>query len=495
MPTWEAITEDTATAEDTTLYPTYEPNLYLSKIPLQFVVEVSAPVTSCAYGEYRPMFLSPTPRHGKTLLAKAGTTFQLHLSARAARDRIENVKVSGPSGTTKKFSFISASNTGNAVVEWTPTINDIGDHVPICFVAETSSGYQSELRCIIIIVSGLDKLANATLTCRENTMTLIIQKSSQNGLYENRLRLNDPKCLVTANKTHLIASVAFNSCGTQVEETQHDIVFKNQIISFENSTDVITRKHQVVIPFNCSFPKRNRVSATFHAQKAIYEFTEAGFGNFTYKFQFYKDDQFIEVETQYPVQVWLREILYMEIQVSSSVPSVRLFVESCRAAPRDDPNYPVFYDIIKDGCSSDETLVTYPGSRTKFRFGIEAFAFIGNFEEVYVSCTVILCKLGDASTRCSQGCTRSALVEPNPHRRKRSLMSETQQHFISQGPLRMKDRSAGNGASDPKPSLNMNPLTVTIAVVAIVALIAVILHNYVKKARVPQYEKLATRDF
>ncbi|XP_040264801.1 ZP domain-containing protein-like [Bufo bufo] len=395
---------------------------------------------------------------------------------------------------TKSFTSISRSSTVRMVVKWTPSENNVGDHVPICFVAETYIGYQSEMRCVTAVV-GPSSLDNIELICHENTMTLIAAKSSDHELYENQFRLNDPHCLVSSNSTHLIASVAYNSCGTEIEETEHDIVFKNQATSFVNKSSVITRKHGVSIPFNCSFPKKSRVSSSFHAHKSDYVFTEAGFGNFTYKFQFYTDDRFVEVETQYPLEVTLQELLYMEIQVNSSVPNVQLFVESCKATPHDNPSDPVFYDVIQNGCIKDETLVVYSATRTEYRFAMEAFAFIGDYSEVYVSCTVILCKFGESGTRCSQGCITKSQGDSSRQRHRRSLTSESQQHFISQGPLRMKRQSPGNTDPAESSSLNVNTLVISLSGVVIVALLGFIARLYTKRPRLSGYELLKTQDF
>ncbi|XP_056382551.1 uncharacterized protein LOC130276750 [Hyla sarda] len=488
----EAVTFPYETTE-WDFYPTSDSYIYmdsLSRISLQFLVEVTSAAPSCTLGNYRPKFISPTPHQGEKLLTNVGSVFQLHLSAQAAYTSVSDFKVSGPPGMTKSFTSKSRSTTKSMVVEWTPSKNNVGDHVPVCFIAETSNGYQSEMRCVIVVV-GPSSLDNIELICHENTMTLIAAKSSDHELYENQFRLNDPKCLVSFNSTHLIASVAYNTCGTETEETEHDIVFKNQATSFSNRFSVITRKHGVSIPFNCSFPKKNRVSASFLAHKSDYVFAEAGFGNFTYKFQFYTDDRFAEVETQYPLEVTLKELLYMEIQVSSSVPNVQLFVESCKATPHDNPNDPTFYDIIQNGCISDETLVVFSSTRTQYRFGMEAFAFMGNYDEVYLSCTVILCKFGAPGTRCIKQCIPKSLGDSNRHRR--SVDSESQQHFISQGPLKMKRQSPSNAGEAS--SLNVNALVISLLGVVIIVLVGSIFHIHVRRGRLPGYELLKTQDF
>ncbi|KAM9302122.1 uncharacterized protein PAF06_015390 [Gastrophryne carolinensis] len=475
--------------QTTSIDPKYVTSL--SRIPLQFLVEVTSAVPSCTFGDYRPKFLSPTPNHGEKLLAKAKKKFQLHLSAHVVYQTISDFKVSGPAGLYKSLRASSQSGTASMTVEWTPQESNVGEHVPVCFVAETVNGYHSEFRCVIIAVgpSGLD----SNLICHENTMTLLITRSEDDDFDDLEFRLNDRQCLVSSNSTHLIASVGYNSCGTETEETEHHIVFKNQITSYD-SANIITRQNGVLIPFNCSFPKKSQVMALFRAHKSDYVFSEAGFGNFTYKFQFFTDELFIEVNTQYPLEVTLRDLLYMEIQVSSSVPNVELFVESCKATPHDNSNDPLFYNIIQNGCIRDNTLVVYPGSRTQYRFAMEAFSFIGNFPEVYISCTVILCKVGEPNTRCSRGCI-SPFAASGRQRQRRSLVSETQQHFISQGPLRMK-RETPTTNTDVKNPLSMNRTTLVIALslMATVALIAASLNIYLKRARATGYQRLATHD-
>ncbi|XP_077142786.1 uncharacterized protein LOC143806358 isoform X1 [Ranitomeya variabilis] len=475
-------------------YPSYQPPSMnsLSKISLQFLVEVTSSAPSCTLGDYRPKFVSPTPHHGEKLLTNAGSAVRLHLSAQAAYESISDFLVSGPSGLTKSFTGSSRSTTRSMVAEWTPSENDVGDHIPFCFVAETYGGYQSEMRCVIAVV-GPNHLDNMELTCHENTMTLIVGKSSDHELYENQFRLNDPQCLVSSNSTHLIASVAYNSCGTETEETEDAIVFKNQATSFSDMLSVITRLHGVSIPFNCSFPKKSRVSASFRAHKSDYVFTEAGFGKFTYKFQFYTDDRFVEVETQFPLEATLRELLYMEIQVSASVPNVQLFVESCKATPHDNPSDPTSYDLIQNGCIKDETLVVYSANSTVYRFAVEAFAFIGDYSEVYMSCTVILCKLGETGTRCSHGCIPKGGANRQRHRR--SVTSESQQHFISQGPVRMKRQSPSDGDHDTSASLNVNTLVISVSGAAVVTSLGFIVYIYIKRVRFSGYNLLKTQDF
>ncbi|XP_077317081.1 uncharacterized protein LOC143939278 [Lithobates pipiens] len=496
--THQISTEAVTTSYETTgwdFYTTVQPPIYtnpLSRIPLQFIVEATSPAPTCSFGEYRPRFLSPTPSHGTKLLVNAGKKFQLHLTAQAAYERILDFKVSGIPGMTKTFTSSSKSNTRSMVVQWTPKEDNVGEHVPVCFVAETTNGYQSELRCVVVVI-GPSKL-DTSLICHDNTMTLVIATSANDELNNIQLRLNDPKCLVSSNRTHLIASVGYNSCGTVIEETEENIVFKN-IATNHDTSSTITRQNGISIPFNCSFPKNNRVSASFRAHSSDFIFTEAGFGNFTYKIQFFTDSRFVEVNTRSPLEVVLKELLYMEIQVSSSVPNIELFVESCKATPHDNPSDPIFYNIIENGCIKDNTVVVYPGSNTKYRFAMEAFAFIGDYPEVYINCIVILCKTGAPNTRCTQGCITKSMEASSKYRHRRSLISESQQHFISQGPVSMKRKTLTEKGEEKTFAVNGNTLVIALSVMATVGMISVTLNIFMKRARTASYQRLHTQDF
>ncbi|KAK1159639.1 hypothetical protein AOXY_G21008 [Acipenser oxyrinchus oxyrinchus] len=434
----------------------------LSKIPLQFLVIVDGAAPSCVLGEYIPKYITPTVSNGTLIKTSFGKEFSFPVSAVSTKSVIKDIEISGPLNIEKTFEYDNVTGVGKAMIKWTPTANDIGDYIPICFIAQTTTQYQSELRCIIVVTE--ESQSESDVKCTDTTMTLYVSKSSVRGFNETNLRLNDPSCSVTTNGSHVIASVSLNSCGTQVEETVDEIIFKNEMTSFDQPHDVITREHQFKILFVCKFPKNSRLSVSFEAQKSDYLFTEALFGNFTYLFQFYDNSAFTTViNPNTHIKVKLKDMIYMGISVQSSLSSIRLFVESCRATPHDNPNDPIYYDIISNGCTKAQTTKVYSGSLKEFRFGLEAFSFIGDYEQVYITCTVLLCGAGDPKTRCAQGCTNSS-----SSRRRRSLVSETQRRSISQGPLRLARTSSGS----PGSNLNRNTQVISFAFIVAIVLVA-----------------------
>ncbi|PIO40763.1 hypothetical protein AB205_0134550 [Aquarana catesbeiana] len=83
-----------------------------------------------------------------------------------------------------------------------------------------------------------------------------------------------------------------------------------------------------------------------------------------------------------------------------------------------------------------------------------------NFQ-VFISSLVILCKKMTPNTRCTEGCT----VNPyRNHRRRGSLVNETQPHVISQGPIQMKDVNVDISANVMESSSGSKTMVVTISI-------------------------------
>lgn len=136
--------------------------------------------------------------------------------------------------------------------------------------------------------------------------------------------------------------------------TQEDgefLVFSNAITSFQPPNEVIVRRRSVNIDFSCRFPKVLSVSGGFDVRDSDYVFTQSNFGTFGYRFDIYDDGNFTSKVQRgaYPVSVKLLQTLYMGIQAQSELPNVRIFVESCKGTPDDNPDNPIYYDLIRDG--------------------------------------------------------------------------------------------------------------------------------------------------
>ncbi|XP_071346120.1 uncharacterized protein [Trachinotus anak] len=456
----------------------------LSKLPLQFSLLVDPPAPSCQEGLYLPKFVQPTPENGARIYAEINKEMEIRVKAHATWATIHGIIISGPQNISKHM-----TTHGEFVIRWTPHPDDLGDYHPICFAVEATTGsaatagytthnhnhhhhanptsqsgiYQSEMRCVLVNVK--TKEVNAHVVCGESNMTVHIDRSSLHGLKEDHLQLSDPTntaCSLQthSNSTHIIAVIPLNACGTQIEEDDDNLLFRNEITTVENSGSLITRKHLLEVQFCCQYPKRGNVTLGFTAHRKNVTVWEKGFGTFTYEFEFYPDNQYqhrIDPDS-YPLEFYLKSRIYMQIEATSSVNNTELFIDSCSAAPYDNPNYQPRYPIIENGCIVDPTVEIYPCPQNKqFRFSMEAFKFIGLHDRVYITCSVLMCEAGNPNTRASQGCINSTLTSGHHHnnRRRREAGIQTANHFVSQGPLRLRRSAESTGATVTNLNLNL----------------------------------------
>ncbi|XP_059421325.1 CUB and zona pellucida-like domain-containing protein 1 [Carassius carassius] len=462
----------------------------LSQVPLQFAVEILPPSQGCVPGVNKPSFLTPTPLHGDVHHAAVGEEHEITLRAQISDNSIFDFQVSGPSNMSKT---LTSENNGVlvATLTWTPQKTDLYRRVPVCFAAEALHS-QSEMRCIIVAVAKARVLSGeAKVICDDNRISIVVSKASMDGIDQNWLQLRDPTCSLTSNATHILGTMSLNTCGTTMDDSGDFIVFKNEINSFENLNAVITRRNQVKFGFSCQYPKMASVSNRYVNHKSDYIFTESSFGTFGYSFEVFTDDSFnSQVDPSlYPVQVQLMDQIYMGIEARTALPEVTLFVESCRATPEDNPFSAIFYDIIKDGCILDDTVKAYPSISTKYDFEIEAFKFTGGFDEVYISCSVILCAKDSLNSRCAQGCLSKAA-----RRRRRDVSQETARHYITQGPLRVA-RQTHNAGSNDDGFLHISTSTGVFAglfVVSIAVLVGILIYNVRRTRPIDRMHLLST---
>ncbi|XP_042070876.1 uncharacterized protein LOC102297186 [Haplochromis burtoni] len=489
----------------------------LSKLPLQFSFLVDPPAPSCQEGLYLPQFVHPTPAHGQRIHAEVNKEVEIRIKAQASYAAIQDILMSGPMNMTKH-----RTTHNEFVLRWTPFSSDLGDYFPVCFAVESATGsavtsfpgnthshnhgtptsqsgvYQSEMRCVILKV-GTEEI-KTNVICTESEMRVEVEKSSLRGLREDHLRLSEPSNTLCSlerysNSTHIIGVIPLNACGTQIEEDEEHLIFKNEITTVDDSGALITRKHNLEVEFYCQYPKKGNVSLGFTAHRTMVEVFDKGFGTFTYQFEFYPDNQFRSIidPSSYPLEYDVGQKIYMEIDASSIVNDTEMFVESCRASPYDNPNYQPTYSIIEDGCPVDPTVMIHETDNKKqFRFCIEAFKFIGLHDQVYISCSVMMCEAGNPNSRCSQGCINSN-HHHHSHRRKRDSAIQTAAHFVSQGPLRLKRSADTSMSAGNNLNLNLNLVFIAGCLLAAVAMICGALLYRAKMSKV-KYQRLASSE-
>uniref|UniRef100_A0A3P9J5Y4 ZP domain-containing protein n=1 Tax=Oryzias latipes TaxID=8090 RepID=A0A3P9J5Y4_ORYLA len=491
--------------------PPYTNTPPLSKLPLQFSLLVDPAVPSCEEGVYLPTFVHPTPEDGARIKAEVNKEVEIKVKAEATHSVMQDLIMSGPSNIS-----MHRSTHNEFVIRWTPMADDLGEHYPICFAVESATGsaissfqtasynhvhatavsqsgvYQTEMRCVLVDV-GKEQI-KANVVCGESSMRVEIPKDSLTGLSEDHLELSDPTntvCSLTthSNSSHVIADFPLNACGTQIEEDDDNLFFKNEFTTVDDPSQLITRKHLMEISFYCQYAKKSNMTVGFTAHRKNVTVWERGFGTFTYQFEFYPDNQYQAMidPNSYPLEYELGSKIYMEIEASSSLNNTEMFVESCRASPYDNPNYHPTYTIIDNGCTVDPTVQIYaPSNQKQFRFSVEAFKFIGLHDQVYISCSVMVCEAGNPNTRCSQGCMNSSSSNDHHHIHKREATVQSRAHFISQGPLRLHSDSSASAIN-----LNLNLVFIAGCLLATVGMICGVVVFKTKMSKV-RYQPLPT---
>ncbi|XP_074522563.1 CUB and zona pellucida-like domain-containing protein 1 [Halichoeres trimaculatus] len=490
-PNWSATTATTTTTTPASSPP-------LSKLPLHFSLLVDQYVISCTAGKFLPKYLYPTPENGARIQAEVNKEVEIRVKAKASFSMFQKVIYSGPQGITKT----KISNKEFAI-KWTPGPNDVGQHYVVCFVVESVfrfKTYQSDMRCVIVDVR--HRIAN--VICSQSEMRVEVDKSTFPRLSEDHLRLSDPSNVVCSLKTHsnsshIIAVFPLNACGNQIEEDSDYLKFKNEITTFDNSSDVITRTHQLEVQFYCQYPKRGNVTQNFLAHRNLTTVWEKGIGRFTYRFEFFPNATFQTMidPKSYPLEYEVGTLIFMEIEATSPVNNTELFVESCRASPYDNPNSKPVYEIIQNGCNVDPTFqIHYINHPMQFRFSVNTFKFIGLHDQVYITCSVLVCRAGDPDTRCSQGCITSTTPSNALRgRQKRAVGTQSSLHHISQGPLcaPREKRSLSPGKKAGINNMNLNVIFIAGCLLAAVGMISGATVYIVKISKM-KYQPLTTQE-
>ena len=192
-------------------------------------------------------------------------------------------------------------------------------------------------------------------------MYISIPRSLLHGLDAEHLRLSDVSCGATETPTHFTLHTSLTGCHTRSSHTKNFVYYSNKVeeIPLEEG-QIITRVREVEIPFACYYSNMGVVSAIgleVKSKKII--FSKKGFGEFVLEMKIFPDHKFLGhyKKKDFPVQVKLRQELYVEVSVVTDDSRLEILAEECFATPDPDPNNAVLkYTFIKYGY---ETFVLF----------------------------------------------------------------------------------------------------------------------------------------
>ncbi|KAL9987825.1 hypothetical protein ACROYT_G002193 [Oculina patagonica] len=292
-----------------------------------------------------------------------------------------------------------------------------------------------------------------SVNCGDSNMTVALEIKSFPFFEVDQLHLRYSSCRATKNDTHLLISTPLNNCGTLVNETQDALIFWNEIRADAVVIDfVITRTHDIKIPFYCSYSRKKLLSLSFTPQPLYFD-ALPGYGNFTFRIDFCKSPSCDTFYTQqdYPLDVELNDYMYVRYSVESSADLV-IMAENCKAT-KDGSFYSwPQYTIIQNGCPRDTTMeYSYNPMRNFQQFKFKTFRFFDDYATVYLHCEVLACHKYSPNSRCSQGCS-------NANKRKRRDVTRdeieheesTNKYILTQGPLVFKEPQEAGDTSQNK---------------------------------------------
>ncbi|KAL9967680.1 hypothetical protein ACROYT_G025962 [Oculina patagonica] len=275
-----------------------------------------------------------------------------------------------------------------------------------------------------------------TVKCELDQMQVHISKALIPDFRLKDIRLLDPNCQPTKseNSSHMTITAPLTGCGTTLEHTDESVIYRNMVKDGYARQAVISRLQALEIPFECAYPNQaaaSLVEMNIKQSESIVIVPDDGSGIFDLDMSLYKNEDYDEAYTSFPLAVTLQQRLYFQISVDT--PDTRLGItgDLCYATPINSISKKTKYDIILDGCPKDETVRFHSGPSTTQRFSFEAFQFMNGLVEpyLYVHCEVELCNLTDAKPSCMKDCS-----DPRVDTRQRRAVN-TDIYDLEKGPI------------------------------------------------------------
>ncbi|XP_006815157.2 zonadhesin-like [Saccoglossus kowalevskii] len=287
------------------------------------------------------------------------------------------------------------------------------------------------------------------ITCANEVMGIYLEEQwiltalSLQTANANDFHLTDPTCTGTTSiaisgAVSYYFETAIDECDTESTEVEVDGM---QRILYTNY--VYSKRGTLMAKMQCCFDTEYTI-APIHivANPCQVDVVLKGFGTFTFENALYTNDTFTTLfdPRAFPIEICDGVLIYFEISVVTTDPGLQLFVEHCVATESIDPSEGGEYDeeIIINGCPDDNILFehTSPNPNWQKQYEWDAYNMVndrpdnGENIDIYIHCSVVVCKVGEVGTRCSEGCIGSnkrSVYDPD---------STSESTVISHGPLK-----------------------------------------------------------
>uniref|UniRef100_UPI00358E931F oncoprotein-induced transcript 3 protein isoform X2 n=1 Tax=Myxine glutinosa TaxID=7769 RepID=UPI00358E931F len=276
--------------------------------------------------------------------------------------------------------------------------------------------------------------------CSPNAIEVAVPKEQAKGL---DLFLANVSCKGISNGSHINANFGIRSCGTTLQVMEDKIIASNVLTGIPkqgpgSNGDMIIRTNRLVIKIFCEFPRHGTVSLAFEPKSGNPVATLQGHsqGKFPIGLIFYHGGDGGQPVTaeEMPLLIKLHQTLHFGVEPLARLDGLESLVENCYATPRQSDLEPAKYFLIRNGCLVDHTVKRLPSSNVLSKhYAVQVFKFLGKETTVFVHCEVLLCRAGDGSSRCVQGCVRRV------RRSALALVPPLHSTVLSGGPIVLRD--------------------------------------------------------
>ncbi|NWW39166.1 ZP2 protein, partial [Panurus biarmicus] len=255
----------------------------------------------------------------------------------------------------------------------------------------------------------------------------VLAESTTPLLDLDTLRLRDPVCQ-PAYKSPLNDRVRFrvplNGCGTRHWFDGEQIHYENEVRALWTDLPLgrISRDSELRLTVMCSFSNGD-ASLTIKVDNLSPPPSSVNQGSLSLALLSYPEDSYRQPyrEDQYPIVRYLRQPIFLEVQVlNRNDPNLHVVLDDCWATASQGPRSLPQWNIVVDGCEYDldsYKTVFHPVGRGvsyanyRQRLEVKTFAFVSGDKAlpglVYFHCSVLIChRFHPDSPLCIPRCPR-----------------------------------------------------------------------------------------
>ncbi|XP_066047721.1 deleted in malignant brain tumors 1 protein [Chamaea fasciata] len=289
---------------------------------------------------------------------------------------------------------------------------------------------------------------NTTIQCLPDYMHVVVSRRylRSQGYSAEGVTLSDNRCRPTVTSQEVVFNIPYNGCGTTQEENNDTINYSNTI-RVESSGHIIKRKKNINLHVSCKMLRKSWQQVVYAAEDTV-EVNEFQFGRYDMNITFYNSPAFQQQVRSSPYYIDLNQNLYLQACLHSSDPNLKVVVDTCVASPDPRDFNTLAYYLVKNRCPRDPSYSTFRSPSSHFaRFKFNAFEFMSQHPSVYLKCQMLVCRLGDYSSRCYRGCSSRA---------KRDTSSAEEEVDVVVGPIQLHE---GHASSESTGKEEKIPLT------------------------------------